>query len=172
MSRACALPPLRDRGRRARPTEGECGREKKKKQAGSAREARRAQFTFTSQDHVLERKFHALSGRVTVGRRLRIFTGTNKRVSSLRFQQLRLSSSKESGVRWGKWRCGCNFFAPPFYVSKWRIGRWGWSSRYLDSRVYPYVQSNSLYINSSLPLFAACARQLQLTDLECYVVFF
>lgn len=142
MSRACALPPLRDRERRARPTEGECGREKK--QAGSAREARRAQFTFTSQDHILERKFHALSGRVAVGRRLRIFTGTDKRVSSLHFQQLRLSSSKESGVRWGKWRCGCNFFAPPFYVSKWRIGRWGLSSRYLDSRVYPYVQSNTL----------------------------
>lgn len=78
MSRACALPPRRDREWCARPTEGECGRAKKNKQAAlERRQARRAQFTFTSQDHILERKFHALSGRVTVGRRPTIFSGTD-----------------------------------------------------------------------------------------------
>lgn len=80
MSRACALSPRRDREWCARPTEGECGRAKKNKQAAlERRQARQAQFTFTSQDHILERKFHALSGRVTVGRRPTISTGADKK---------------------------------------------------------------------------------------------
>lgn len=42
-------------------------------------------------------------------RQLRIFTGRDNRVSPDSFQLWSRRGSKESCVRWGKWRCGCNF---------------------------------------------------------------
>lgn len=61
----------REREYSALPAEGECGWEGKNKQAAPERQD--GQFTSASQDQILERKFHALSGRVTGWRRLRTF---------------------------------------------------------------------------------------------------
>lgn len=90
------------------------GRMRYEKQASSSSSSgggaatRRAQFTSTSQDQSSERKFHALSGRVIVGDGLGY-----SRAETIGWVQMVYNceagrASKEWGVRWRKWRCGCN----------------------------------------------------------------
>lgn len=74
--------------------------ERENKQA--APEKQDGHFTSASQDPILERNFHALSGRVTGWGRLTTFTGSNWRVSPFSFQSPSLSVWKDQGVRWGK----------------------------------------------------------------------
>lgn len=109
LSRACALPSVRERELRAR------GRAKANAVAYEKTSSRQRwrDKTGTVYLHITRSYFGAEISR-PVGscyrwRRLRIFTGRNNRVSPTNLQSWRRSGSKESGVRWGKWRCGCNF---------------------------------------------------------------
>lgn len=127
-------------GARDRPKANAVGR---KKQAGCARETGRQDGHSLPSHH----KITFWSGNFTpcrvvlpLGDGRQYSQAQTKRVSSLRFQQFRLPGSKESGVRWGEnGDVAVIFFAPPFYVSKWRIGRCGWSSRYPDSKSLPSI---------------------------------
>ena len=79
------------------------------KQARSGVETRRAHFTSTSQDHILERKFHALSGRVSV----KDGWGYSQ-AGTIGWVQIVFTCEAGQGRRnlalgGGKWRCGCNF---------------------------------------------------------------
>lgn len=107
------------------------------------RRGKTAQFSSTSQDHILVRKFDALSGRVTV------WDGWEySRTETIGWVQLVSNCDACQGRRslalGGENDDVAVIFAPPFYVSKWRLGRLDWSSRHLASGVYPCVQINNL----------------------------
>lgn len=110
LSRAYTLPCGREREFRARSRSRANAVRKTSEQ--QQRRRRRSDKTGTVYLHITRSEFGAEISR-PVGlcyrcRRLRIFTGRNNRVSVDGFKLWSRSVSKERGVRWRKWRCGCN----------------------------------------------------------------